>query len=323
MYLYGRSFTLRTDHQALTTLMSSAGTGHRPLRLHRWADRLNQYNYQLLFTPGKDNVVADFLSCSAAEPTSAAKQPEADIESDLVQLVYEPLQAAVSLEELKRESAADPLFVTLSTYIQNGWPARVSADLTPFSRVRAELTCWGESCIARGHRAVIPLSLRGQVLSMAHEGHVGVVKLKQRCRDLVWWPGIDRELEALVRDCAPCLLSGKTGAPAPPPLQPVDWPTKPWEHLQMDLRGARLCSSPSAVPSCGVWPPLKVARGCAYGLSYSLRNGLFSGATVFPMGNPTGHYHWQWAAVRFQWVFIVPGCQGHSPYTHRLLPSSS
>ncbi len=41
MYLYGRSFTLRTDHQALTTLMSSAGTGHRPLRLHRWADRLN------------------------------------------------------------------------------------------------------------------------------------------------------------------------------------------------------------------------------------------------------------------------------------------
>ncbi len=187
--------------------------------------------------PGKDNVDADFLSRSAAEPTSAAKQPEANIESDLVQLVYETLRAAVSLEELKRESAADPLFVTLSTYIQNGWPARVNADLTPFSRVRAELTCWGESCIARGHRAVIPLSLRGQVLSMAHEGHVGLVKLKQRCRDLVWWPGIDRELEALVRDCAPCLLSGKTGAPAPPPLQPVDWPTKPLEHLQMDIYG--------------------------------------------------------------------------------------
>ncbi len=66
------------------------------------------------------------------EPTSTAKQPESDIERDLVQLVYEPLQAAVSLEELQREFAADPLSVTLSTYIQNGWPARVSADLTPF-----------------------------------------------------------------------------------------------------------------------------------------------------------------------------------------------
>ncbi len=131
--------------------------GHKPLRLHRWADRLNQYNYQLLFTPGKDNVVADFLSRSAVEPTSTAKQPESEIERDLVQLVYEPLQAAVSLEELQRESAADPLFVTLSTYIQNGWPARVSADLTPFSRVRAELTCWGESCIARGQSFLCPL----------------------------------------------------------------------------------------------------------------------------------------------------------------------
>ncbi len=93
MYLYGRSFTLRTDHQALTTLMSSSGMGHKPLRLHRWADRLNQYNYQLLFTPGKDNVVADFLSRSAVEPTSTAKQPESDIERDLVQLVYEPLRS--------------------------------------------------------------------------------------------------------------------------------------------------------------------------------------------------------------------------------------
>ncbi len=108
--------------------MSSAGTGHKPLRLHRWADRLNQYNYQLLFTPEKDNVVADFLSHSAVEPASTAKQPESKIESDLVPLVHEPLQAAVSLEELKRDSATDPLFVTLSTYIQNGWPARVSAD---------------------------------------------------------------------------------------------------------------------------------------------------------------------------------------------------
>lgn len=142
---------------------------------------MNQYNYQLLFTPGKDNVVANFLSRSAAESTSTAKKPESDIESDLVQLVYEPLQAAVSLEELKRESAADLLFVTLSTYILNGWPARVSADLTRFSRVRTELTCWGESCIARGHRAVIPLPLRGRVLSMAHKGHVGILKLKQRC----------------------------------------------------------------------------------------------------------------------------------------------
>ena len=62
MYLYRRAFTLRTDHQALTTLLATSGTGHKPLRLHRWADRLQQYNFRLHFTPGRDNVVADLLS---------------------------------------------------------------------------------------------------------------------------------------------------------------------------------------------------------------------------------------------------------------------
>ena len=32
MYLYGRKFILRTDHQTLKTLLSTSGTGHKPLR---------------------------------------------------------------------------------------------------------------------------------------------------------------------------------------------------------------------------------------------------------------------------------------------------
>eukprot|EP00063_Salmo_salar_P068290 XP_014043125.1 PREDICTED: uncharacterized protein K02A2.6-like [Salmo salar] len=72
---------------------------------------------------------------------------------------------------------------------------------------------------------------------MAHEGHLGIVKVKQRCRDLVWWPGIDHDIEALVRDCAACLLSGKTGQSALPPLQPLAWPSRPWEHIQLDICG--------------------------------------------------------------------------------------
>ena len=61
---------------------------------------------------------------------------------------------------------------------------------------------------------MIPSGLPAHVLSMAHEDHLGIVRLKQRCRDLVWWPGIDHDIEALVRDCAACIHSGKTGPPA-------------------------------------------------------------------------------------------------------------
>ena len=34
-------------------------------------------------------------------------------------------------------------------------------------------------------------SLRVCVLSIAHDGHLGIVNGKQRCKGLLWWPGID------------------------------------------------------------------------------------------------------------------------------------
>lgn len=74
---------------------------------------------------------------------------------------------------------------------------------------------------------------------MAHEGNLRIGKVKQRCRDFVWWPGIDQagNGEAMVKDSTACLVSGKTGPPPSPPLQPLQWPSKPWDHIQLDICG--------------------------------------------------------------------------------------
>ena len=63
-YLYGRRFTLVTDHQALKTLLTHGGSGHRPLRFHRWCDRLFTYTFDVVYRPGRDHCVPDFLSRS-------------------------------------------------------------------------------------------------------------------------------------------------------------------------------------------------------------------------------------------------------------------
>ena len=52
--------------------------------------------------------------------------------------------------------------------------------------------------------------LKTRVLCMAHEGNLGIVKVKQRCRDTAWWKNIDRDIESLVKDCTACLMSGKS-----------------------------------------------------------------------------------------------------------------
>lgn len=104
-------------------------------------ERLRQYDYDLKFTPGRDNVVADLLSRSINSP-SPAIFPNDSTEPELIQMLHTPLQSAVSLEELKQESERDGTLTNLRTYIRSGWPKKVPDELMPFSRLRDELSCW-------------------------------------------------------------------------------------------------------------------------------------------------------------------------------------
>jgi len=58
-FLYGRHFTLQTDHQPLKYLQQARLTN---ARLTRWALLLQPYHFTIEVIPGKDNVGADFLS---------------------------------------------------------------------------------------------------------------------------------------------------------------------------------------------------------------------------------------------------------------------
>ncbi|OWZ06759.1 Gag-pol fusion protein [Phytophthora megakarya] len=58
-YLYGRLFTIVTDHAALRWLMTSPNlTG----KLHRWALALQEFEFDVKYRPGSSNSVADALS---------------------------------------------------------------------------------------------------------------------------------------------------------------------------------------------------------------------------------------------------------------------
>jgi hypothetical protein len=104
--------------------------------------------------------------------------------------------------------------------------------------VQSEVTTTANGrVLLRGTRTVIPLSLRTAVLDLAHEGHPGIVRMKQRCRETVWYPGIDKDIEEYVRGCTACIVSGKSVAPAPGLLQAVALPTGPWKKLSLDIAG--------------------------------------------------------------------------------------
>lgn len=56
----------------------------------------------------------------------------------------------------------------------------------------------------RGHRVVISKKFRSQILEELHEGHFGIVKMQDLARNYEWWPRIDKDLEALTKNCRNC-----------------------------------------------------------------------------------------------------------------------
>ena len=63
-YLYGRRFTIQTDHKPLERILGpkTAIPTLAAQRLQRWAIILSAFDYELKYIPGNQNVVADALS---------------------------------------------------------------------------------------------------------------------------------------------------------------------------------------------------------------------------------------------------------------------
>ena len=75
--------------------------------------------------------------------------------------------------------------------------------LKPYLTRMSELTTEG-GCVLWGRRVIIPVNLRKQVLKELHEVHPGMVRMKALARSYVWWPGLDKDIEEMVRSCGTC-----------------------------------------------------------------------------------------------------------------------
>ena len=109
----------------------------------------------------------------------------------------------------------DPVMAKVFRYILEGWPTQTEDDLGPYFSKRLELSTQS-GCIVWGRRVVIPPQGRECVLTELHSGHPGVSRMKSLAE--VWWPGIDKEVEQMVKRCSSC----QQNQPSPPlaPMQP-------------------------------------------------------------------------------------------------------
>ena len=133
----------------------------------------------------------------------------------------------MTVEQIKKETARDQELQKLGTCVLEGnfRACKRDSNLQPYARVFMELSTIN-GLIMRGNQIVMPKRLRGHTIKLCHEGHLGIVKTKQLLRSKVWFPGIDREVEAEIASCIACQAS-TSGKHQRDPLRMPELPDGP------------------------------------------------------------------------------------------------
>ena len=231
-YLFGRRFSIFTDHKPLLGLFGPKPT---PImaspRLQRWILLLSGYEFEIKYRPGSHNSNADAMS-RLPVPSKIQDPP---VPGEIINLVEHLEGTPVTAKQIKLWTSRDVILAKVLNHVLYGWPEATQEEaLKPFFNRKEELSVQ-DGCLLWGSRVIVPTQGRSLVLQELHQSHPGVSRMKALARMFVWWPGLDKEIETTVKHCYTCEENHRK--PRQAPLHPWEWPSRPWTRLHLDYAG--------------------------------------------------------------------------------------
>ena len=175
--LYGRRFSLLTDHKPLTS--------------QAWDRTSCSSSDATLGTPTLGVQLRHLLPPDNS-PQQCLPLPSLSCSDESTFFNMAQLDALpVHHSAVKSFTITDSTLSRVLNYTCAGWPAKVPGALTLYHNCRSELLSVEEVCLLWGTRVLILTDLQPKVLEELHKGHPGIVWMKALARSHVWWPSID------------------------------------------------------------------------------------------------------------------------------------
>ncbi len=218
--LLGHKIVVWTDHKNLI---------HNDLkseRVLRWRLFLEEYNLEIQYIKGEENIVADTLSRlpTTNDPEKPYIMPSREKLADcFAQNTEENWSFPISIPLIKSFQQQNP---DLIQKIESNDP---SYTISPFR---------GGAVICHNKKIVIPLQLKSHVVKWYHEMlcHPGEKRLEETIRQHLTWSGLKTDVIKCVRKCPNC-QKGKKQKKKYGHVPPKLAESQPWEHLCVDMIG--------------------------------------------------------------------------------------
>jgi hypothetical protein len=211
-FLLGNHFKVFTDHRSLVHFKSQPNLNQRQLR---WMEKAADYDCEILYKPGKENVVADALSRITINALSPA--PNKSITSAIIKAYRrEPFKSLITGVERK-----------------DGTSTRYTIKEKLLYYRTDEYEHW---------RLCLPdIPYRQQVIHDNHDlaiaGHPGFVQTYSKIARLYYWPNMSQDIRKHTRECDACQRTKASTRPPAGELQPLPIPERPWKSIGMDFVG--------------------------------------------------------------------------------------
>ena len=231
-FIYSTHFILETDQKPLEAILSKSLNQATPW-LERILIQMLLYHFTVCHIQGPTNQLADCLSTLGTQNANI-KVPKLHI----YQITNQLKARCDTLNQLHIATQEYDEMILLKYTITNRWPnfiKEVPPEIQAYWTFCKELTI-EDGLVLKGTEIVIPKNKHKQILTMVHEGHLGLGKCKLWCKDTVYWLGINGQLEKLVLNCELCLKYSKAKDKQPANMSlGQEVPIYPWMKVTTDI----------------------------------------------------------------------------------------
>ena len=204
-YCFGREVLVITDHKPLIAMFKKDVA---TLSQHIQCILLKAYQYrdQIIYKPGNDIFIADWLSRYNHIEGKDRPIKDTDVWVDAIQSATDILEYT-SVAEIQQASTKDDHLQKLKILIIAGWPDTkdmLQMDLKDYWSYRDELAVI-DGVILKVRCIIIPTNLRCQILEQLHTNHMGIANTKPFACESVYWPSINADIDNFIKNCPTCL----------------------------------------------------------------------------------------------------------------------